>query len=72
MSYLDQLFDLDKKVAVIIGGTGELCGHMAIGLAKAGAEVVLAGRDQSKADDILATITAAEGNAYFLATDLSE
>ena len=72
MSYLDQLFDLDKKVAVIIGGTGELCGHMAIGLAKAGAEVVLAGRDQSKADDILATIKAAEGNAYFLATDLSE
>ena len=45
---------------------------MAIGLAKAGAEVVLAGRDQSKADDILATIKAAEGNAYFLATDLSE
>ena len=38
MSYLDQLFDLDKKVAVIIGGTGELCGHMAIGLAKAGVD----------------------------------
>ena len=72
MSYLDQLFDLDKKVAVIIGGTGELCGHMAIGLAKAGVEVVIAGRDQAKADDILSTIKAAGGSAYFLATDLSE
>lgn len=72
MSYLNQLFDLDKKVAIIIGGTGELCGHMAIGLAKAGVEVVIAGRDQTKADDILSTIKAAEGNAYFLATDLSE
>ena len=72
MSYLDQLFDLDKKVAVIIGGTGELCGHMAIGLAKAGVEVVIAGRDQAKADDILSTIKAAGGNPYFIATDLSK
>ena len=72
MSYLNQLFDLDKKVAIIIGGTGELCGHMAIGLAKAGVEVVIAGRDQTKADDILSTIKATGGNAYFLATDLSE
>ena len=65
MSYLDQLFDLDKKVAVIIGGTGELCGHMAIGLAKAGVEVVIAGRDQSKADDKLAAIKAAGGKRLF-------
>jgi NAD(P)-dependent dehydrogenase (short-subunit alcohol dehydrogenase family) len=72
MSYLEDLFDLDKKVAIIIGGTGELCGHMAIGLAKAGVEVVIAGRDQTKADDILSTIKATGGNAYFLATDLSE
>ena len=72
MSYLDHLFDLNGKVAVIIGGTGELCGHMAIGLAKAGVEVVIAGRDQTKADAKLAIIEAAGGSAYFLATDLQQ
>ncbi|MDG1357173.1 MAG: SDR family oxidoreductase [Akkermansiaceae bacterium] len=72
MSYLDHLFDLNGKVAVIIGGTGELCGHMAIGLAKAGVEVVIAGRDQTKADAKLAIIEAAGGTGYFLATDLKQ
>ena len=42
MSYIDNLYDLEGKVAVIVGGTGELCSHMAVGLAKAGVEVVLA------------------------------
>ncbi len=72
MSYLDHLFDLNGKVAVIIGGTGELCGHMAIGLAKAGVEVVIAGRDQTKADAKLSIIEAAGGTGYFLATDLKQ
>lgn len=72
MSYLDHLFDLNGKVAVIIGGTGELCGHMAIGLAKARVEVVIAGRDQTKADAKLAIIEAAGGTGYFLATDLKQ
>ena len=72
MSYLEQLFDLEKKVAVVIGGTGELCGHMAIGLAKAGVEVVLAGRDQTKADAKLDIIKAAGGRGYFLATELKQ
>ena len=72
MSYLDHLFDLNGKVAVIIGGTGELCGHMAIGLAKAGVEVVIAGRNQTKADAKLSIIEEAGGTGYFLATDLKQ
>jgi len=72
MSYLDNLFDLNGKVAVVIGGTGELCGHMAIGLAKAGVTVAIAGRDQTKADDKIATIEAAGGSAYFIPTDLGQ
>ena len=43
-SYLKQLFDLSGKTAVVIGGTGELCGTIAVGLARAGAEVILGGR----------------------------
>lgn len=69
--YLNSLFGLDGKVAVVIGGTGELCGTMAEGLAKAGAEVVLVGRSQEKADARLASISGAGGKGYFIAGDLS-
>ena len=66
MSYLDQLFSLDGKTAVVIGGTGELCGAMAEGLASAGAEVVLVGRSEEKANARLSKIEAAGGKAYFV------
>jgi NAD(P)-dependent dehydrogenase (short-subunit alcohol dehydrogenase family) len=64
--YLESLFSLHGKVAVIIGGTGELCGAMAEGLAGAGATVVLVGRNEEKAKARLARIAAGGGNAYFL------
>jgi NAD(P)-dependent dehydrogenase (short-subunit alcohol dehydrogenase family) len=64
-SYLESLFGLHGKVAVVIGGTGELCGAMAEGLAGAGAEVVLVGRDEDKAAARLAKIAAAGGKAWF-------
>ena len=69
--FLNSLFGLDGKVAVVIGGTGELCGAMAEGLAQAGAEVVLVGRSQEKADARLAKISEAGGKGYFVAGDLS-
>ncbi|MGD2184867.1 MAG: SDR family oxidoreductase [Desulfobacterales bacterium] len=43
-------FDLEDKVAVVIGGTGVLCGEMAWGLLQAGARIVLVGRNKEKAD----------------------
>jgi len=70
-NYLNSLFGLDDKVAVVIGGTGELCGAMAEGLAQAGAEVVLVGRSQEKADARLERIAEAGGKGYFVAGDLS-
>lgn len=69
--YLTKLFSLENKTAVIIGGTGELCGSMAEGLAGAGAEVVLVGRSQEKANARLAKIAEAGGTAYFEACDVS-
>ncbi len=50
MSYLDSLFSLAGKTAVLIGGTGELCGAMAEAFAGAGATVVLVGRNPDKAN----------------------
>jgi len=70
--YLSSLFSLDGKVAVVIGGTGELCGAMAEGLAGAGAEVVLVGRNEEKAKARLDKIAAAGGKAYFVSAEASE
>jgi NAD(P)-dependent dehydrogenase (short-subunit alcohol dehydrogenase family) len=63
--YLSSFFGLSGKVAVVIGGTGELCGAMAEGLAGAGAEVVIVGRNPDKANARLAKIAAAGGKAWF-------
>ncbi len=71
MSYLEKLFGLKGKVAVVIGGTGELCGHMAQGLAEAGASIVLVGRSEQKANARIAQIEATGSKAYFVSTDLS-
>ena len=66
------LFSLKGQTAVVIGGTGELCGAIAEGYAEAGAEVVLVGRDESKAETKLARITAGGGKGYFLACDVAQ
>ena len=67
--YLNKLFGLEGKVAVVIGGTGELCGAMAEGLAGAGAEVVLVGRNADKARARLERIAAAGGTGWFHAAE---
>ncbi|HVW19854.1 MAG TPA: SDR family oxidoreductase [Opitutaceae bacterium] len=69
--YLSSLFSLQGKVAVVTGGTGELCGAMAEGLAGAGAEVVLVGRNAEKAEARLKRIAAAGGKGYFQAAEAS-
>ena len=64
-----ELFSLKGKVAVVIGGTGVLCGEMAEGLAVAGATVALVGRDAAKAQARLDKINKGGGKAEFLACD---
>ena len=67
--FLSSLFSLRDKVAVVIGGTGELCGAMAEGLARAGAEAVIVGRNQDKANARIASIEAGGGRAWFHAAE---
>ncbi len=43
-----ELFDLHGKVAIVTGGNGGLGRGMAIGLASAGADIVIAARNQAK------------------------
>jgi NAD(P)-dependent dehydrogenase (short-subunit alcohol dehydrogenase family) len=64
-----ELFSLKNKVAVVIGGTGELCGAMAVGFAAAGAAVALVGRDEAKAKVRLGKIAANGGQAEFFSCD---
>lgn len=71
MSYLESLFSLHGKTAVVIGGTGELCGAMAMALAGAGAEIVVVGRNEEKARARLGEIEKAGGSGYFVATDVT-
>ena len=69
MDYLNELFGLTGKTAVVIGGTGELCGAMASGLAAAGAEVVVVGRNAEKAAERIRLIEEAGGKAWFHAAE---
>ncbi len=71
MSSIFELFSLQKQTAVVIGGTGELCGAIAEGYAMAGAEVVLVGRDPAKAEKRLDAIHSAGGTGYFVSADAS-
>ena len=71
MSYLDDLFSLQGKTAVVIGGTGVLCGEMAEGLARAGAETVIVGRNEEKATERLGSIESAGGQGYFVPADVA-
>jgi len=70
--YLTTLFGLEGQVALVTGGTGELCGAMAEGLASAGAHVLLVGRSEEKAAKRLQAIREAGGKADFLSADVSE
>jgi NAD(P)-dependent dehydrogenase (short-subunit alcohol dehydrogenase family) len=64
-----ELFSLKDKVAVVIGGTGELCGAMAEGFAAAGAAVAIVGRDAAKAKVRLDNISKDGGKAEFFSCD---
>ena len=64
-----ELFNLTGQSAIVIGGTGVLCGAMASGLAAAGASVILVGRNAEKAADRLEAIHAAGGKARFVAAE---
>ncbi|MGJ8672843.1 SDR family NAD(P)-dependent oxidoreductase [Rubritalea sp.] len=72
MSYIDSLFNLSNNVAVVLGGTGQLCSQIAFGLAKAGCEVVISGRDADIGEERVLAIEAAGGKAYFVEAEVTE
>jgi len=63
------LFDLKNEVAVVIGATGVLGGALAEGLASAGANVAVLGRNKERGEERVKKIRAAGGKAEFICAD---
>ena len=70
MSYLDSLFNLDGKVAILTGGGGVLASKMAEGLVRAGAKVVLIGLHIEKVQKCADALTAIGGEAFPIETNV--
>lgn len=67
----NSMFSLAGKVALVTGGNGGIGLSMAVGLAKAGARMVIAGRNPSKGEGALRLLEAAGVAGRFLELDVS-
>lgn len=66
------MFDLKGRVAIVTGGNGGIGLGMAEGLARAGADVMLAGRNAKKAENALALLRGTGGRAEFCEADVTK
>ena len=66
---MTNLFNLSNEVAVVIGATGVLGGALADGLAVAGAQIAVVGRNVERGEARVRAITEAGGTAQFFRAD---
>jgi len=71
-SYLDQMFSLAGRTALVTGGSSGIGRAMAAALAGAGAEVTLLARTESALETAAADIRAAGGDAQWVAADCGD
>jgi 2-dehydro-3-deoxy-D-gluconate 5-dehydrogenase len=71
MTYLDELFGLHGSTAVVTGGTSGLGAATAIALARAGATVIVCGRDGERGERVVGAVRAAGAQAELELADLS-
>jgi NAD(P)-dependent dehydrogenase (short-subunit alcohol dehydrogenase family) len=69
-SYLEQLFSLAGRVAVVTGGSSGIGRGIALALGQAGAGVVLVARDENRLRSCAAELRAAGGEAAWVSADL--
>lgn len=70
-AFINGLFDLSGKLALVTGASGGLGRHMARALASAGATVVLVGRRMDALESAASMITSSGGKAYGKACDVA-
>ena len=66
------MFDLNGKVALVTGGNGGIGLGMALGLAKAGATVVVAARNAEKSAAAVEALRATGSDSFALAADVTD
>jgi 2-dehydro-3-deoxy-D-gluconate 5-dehydrogenase len=66
------MFDLKERVALVTGGNGGIGLGMALGLARAGARVVVAARDARKSAAAVEQLRALGSDAFALEVDVSD
>ena len=66
------MFDLTGKVALVTGGNGGIGLGIALGLAQAGARVVVAARNAQKSQDAVAQLRAAGSDSLSIAADVTD
>jgi 2-deoxy-D-gluconate 3-dehydrogenase len=71
-SELRKLFGLDGKTFVVTGGNGGLGLAMATALAKCGADIAIAARDEVKGTEAISKLAAHGVRTQFFQTDVSE
>ena len=67
--FMEKLFSIKGKVAIVSGATGALGSAVAAGYAMAGAKVVLTGRNESKLPGVANAIKAAGGECAYVVGD---
>jgi NAD(P)-dependent dehydrogenase (short-subunit alcohol dehydrogenase family) len=72
VSYLDELFGLAGSTAVVTGASSGLGAASAVALARAGAAVVVGGRDRARAEQVVAEIEQSGGTADLELADLAD
>ena len=70
--YLDELFSLSGRVAVVTGGSSGIGAGMASALARAGAQVVLVARDAERLAEAVASLRGHRCSAEWVSADLSD
>jgi 2-deoxy-D-gluconate 3-dehydrogenase len=67
-----QLFNLRGKVAIVTGGNGGIGLGMVLGLAEAGADIAIVGRNQAKSNAAVADLKQFGGRAIAVAADVTD